>query len=380
MDDDAKWSRFERWLETHQVTQWKQLLSLEHYDDGYRTFHAKKPISKGSILLEIPDLLLITGNKVSKWLERKNWISHKPISGVPGILLVSIFLFLESREEDSFWKPYLEVLPTSYDLLFLFQDSLLRSFVMEADIIPKVESTRRILRDTFQRYVIPHCYVDDRDKWVVLFKEFVRCYCAVVSRICFLPGDIAGALVPLGDMFNHEALDVPMDTVYAKWERGYYVFRAHRNFSIGTQVFVSYGACSNTELLLYYGFTLNENPWDTLTFYPHELDIKLNEKVILDRQGFSVNLLTAISNDCDEADVDNLVNETNCARLYDICSLLETRESNILVELEKVERNQRRVRLLKSWIRGRLELLRIVKDMYRNINQVGHIQQVNFSK
>ncbi|GJD10766.1 hypothetical protein Gasu2_49370 [Galdieria sulphuraria] len=338
------WNQFERWLEAHQ----------------------------GSILLEIPDPLLITGNKVCKWLERNNWIGHQQISSVQGVLLVSIFLFFESRQSDSFWKPYLQVLPTSYDLLFLYRDGLLLSYVTEADIMQMVESVRRILRDTFQTYVIPHfSSVDDRDKWNVLFKEFVRWYCAVVSRICYLPDDIAGALVPLGDIFNHEAVDTPVDILYAKWERGYYVFRAHRNFSIGTQVFVSYGALSNTELMMYYGFTLNDNPWDTLSFYPHELDesIKFYERVVLDREGFSPNLLIAFCNHCEERDVDKLVNETNCARLYDICVLLETRETNILMKLEKVGSNHRRIEWLRSWIQGRIELIRMVKDMYRKMDE-----------
>jgi histone-lysine N-methyltransferase SETD3 len=100
-------------------------LLLEHYDDSYRTFRSKKPISKGSILLEIPDRLLITGNKVSKWLEKNNKVDSKEISVIPGCILVSMFLFFQSKQVDSFWKPYLDVIPASYDMLFLFHNELL---------------------------------------------------------------------------------------------------------------------------------------------------------------------------------------------------------------------------------------------------------------
>lgn len=121
----ADWSRFEQWLETHKVTKWKHLLSLERHDDGYRTFLARKDIAKGSTLLEIPDHLLITGNKASKWLLKNKWISHEQVSSISGTVLIALFLFFESKQVDSFWKPYLDVLPTSYDMLFLFRRELL---------------------------------------------------------------------------------------------------------------------------------------------------------------------------------------------------------------------------------------------------------------
>lgn len=100
-------------------------MSLERYENGYRTFHAKEFIAKGTALLEIPGHLLITGNKAAKWLEKNEWIRAEEIARIPGIMLISMYLFVLSKQTDSFWKPYLDVLPASYDLLFLFRDELL---------------------------------------------------------------------------------------------------------------------------------------------------------------------------------------------------------------------------------------------------------------
>jgi len=237
----------------------------------------------------------------------------------------------------------------------------------------KVQATRHSLRDIFQRYLARRWNYDSRAKWNALFKEFVRYYCAVVSRICFLPGDIAGALVPLGDMFNHEAVSSPLEHRYVGWESGKgYVFHAHRNFHVGAEVFVSYGACSNTELALWYGFTLKENPWDSLSFYVHELDkdILLSELVTLDRQGFSLNILRALCKDdsCKEAqDVDTLICATDRAKLYEICLLLESRENKVVAALDNrnlMEREPTRLVLLQSWALSRMQVVNIAKHMY----------------
>lgn len=89
----------------------------------------------------------------------------------------------------------------------------------------------------------------------------------ISSRSLYVPWDCAGALCPVGDLFNYapqveEASDGrTLDGGYEE-ERGMYRFYARRNYVCGEQVLLCYGLHSNLELLHHYGFILPLNPND----------------------------------------------------------------------------------------------------------------------
>eukprot|EP00884_Botryococcus_braunii_P006546 jgi/Botrbrau1/15893/Bobra.40_1s0076.1 len=101
----------------------------------------------------------------------------------------------------------------------------------------------------------------------------------------YLPCDPAGALTPFGDLHNHRAPPGPAlpdlglegqrgegekeGKAAATWGDGAfnlltreYVIYAGARYRKGEQVFLSYGALSNLELLEHYGFMLEENAHD----------------------------------------------------------------------------------------------------------------------
>jgi hypothetical protein len=90
------------------------------------------------------------------------------------------------------------------------------------------------------------------------------------------------ALVPFADYFNHA--DVGCGVIFSPSE---YIFRADRQYVKGEEIFMSYGNHNNDFLLVEYGFTLDENKWDTVPLDEVILPfLSKDQKEILDKAGF----------------------------------------------------------------------------------------------
>ena len=103
--------------------------------------------------------------------------------------------------------------------------------------------------------------------WAV---EIWQAYAVAVTRVGSTTRETA--LLPLLFLLNHRAHDAHAVRFSLPDEDGVLRVRAARACGRGEQLFLSYGALANAELLCFYGFTLTENPHDEvpLTFGPDD--------------------------------------------------------------------------------------------------------------
>jgi hypothetical protein len=83
-----------------------------------------------------------------------------------------------------------------------------------------------------------------------------------------LPGESTPqtALMPMACLLNHSSV-VPHVVRFSSPEAdGVFRLRTVRPCAAGSEVTLSYGALSNSHLLLYYGFTVPDNPFDVVGF------------------------------------------------------------------------------------------------------------------
>ena len=111
-------------------------------------------------------------------------------------------------------------------------------------------------------------------------------------------GEPSLAMVPYADLFNHK---VPKDT---SWfyddETDCFTVKAIKDVKKGVEVYDTYGNKGNTDLLLFYGFTVDDNPFDTYMFEIgfdksfHNYEQKIQ---ILGQNSFKFNVNYDLNND-----------------------------------------------------------------------------------
>lgn len=193
-----------------------------------------------------------------------------------GLEVVGLFLFYEKFVvgEASFWKPWIQILPEELTNTIFFNDVEL-SLLQGSSLLEMTHHLKAQLADTWQHYcslfvgeedgLFPkESFTLERYKWA-LATAWARTFLVSLSP----PENPeeedlkqATAFIPLADMLNYSANDPcggDMDETYQS-------FRVWSNspLSADQQIFIEYGSKGNTELLLYYGFVLPNNPYSVI--------------------------------------------------------------------------------------------------------------------
>jgi protein-histidine N-methyltransferase len=220
---------------------------------GVRGAHAVSPIPAHRVVLRIPRRYLLTEE-----IARASRVGRR-IAGSGAILrggqsTLAAFLLEERRDAGSFWRPYLDTLPSSLEHIPLFFGPGALTLLQGSFTARRIEEMRAALtreyHDLCQR--VPE--LAEHGSAAFLWARAV-----VTSRVFGLTidGRATDALVPLADMLNHRR---PRETgwTYAPRDEGF-VVTSLRSFSTGEEVCDSYGRKCNSRFFLHYGFCLEDN-------------------------------------------------------------------------------------------------------------------------
>lgn len=222
---------------------------------GERGAFAAAPIAEGDVVVEVPLPYIITRD-LAVASDAGRAIDAAGVKLGCDHAYLAAFLLQERRDEGSFFRPYLDALPTSYPgLPVLFGDddlALLRGSSalpwirrMQAAIAAEHGALRRVR--AFERLTL---------------SDFLWARLAVSTRVFSL--DIGGrkteGLVPLADMLNHRR---ERETRWAYDDRaGAFVVTALRAFRPGDPVRQSYGRKGNARLFASYGVAPDDDGGD----------------------------------------------------------------------------------------------------------------------
>lgn len=214
---------------------------------------------------------------------------------------LSLFICFETQRSDtSFWKPFLDTLPTLDD----FESMPLVWQVLDA---PKGEqllkalprSTQEHSIKTYDRYLTDYRFVRnfiasklgsipqyaDKDVFQEIDRDllprelFLRSWICINSRCLYMKLPQAQnssdnfTLAPYVDFINHSMND---ECILEIRNSGFHVYSTCL-YEPGDQIFLSYGPHSNDFLLVEYGFTLSHNKWNDLNITSYILPL-LNEE------------------------------------------------------------------------------------------------------
>lgn len=275
---------FLEWLHENGATYAKIEMKEISEEEGFG-FIATEDIKTNELLTQVPDKVILKfsdaqNSYLGQLIER-----HDMLTMMPNVSL-ALFLHCEKYNNDSFFKPYLDMLPTEFNTTLYFSPSELEYLKGSATLGNAIHQYKAIVRQfgilfqTLNTGVIgnnaamsecvkhiPSAAIESFDfdayRWavsVVTTRQNKLPSCCEESSCCSEKNSSL-ALVPLWDMFNHSI--GPMTTQYNS-ETKTIECVAMKEFKKGEQVTICYGSRPNYELLVHNGFVMIDNPYDKM--------------------------------------------------------------------------------------------------------------------
>jgi histone-lysine N-methyltransferase SETD3 len=247
---------FAQWVQQHKIHSKVNLGRL----DGYGLSGiARVDINEGDPILMVPSGILISNKRIKSESFLKDFTEWGNVIAFEPTL---VWLIFETSNENSPWKPYIDILPDAFPTHPLSWTPEELAEAAGTGLDTTTNAIRELLQKSFanldEKLVQPN--KSAFPGWS--FERYLWAYQVVNSRswaVTDADGTRDNVLVPLADMLNHQ----PGAGIGSLSEdKTYFVINATTSYTTGAQVFDNYGPKTNYELLSTYGFLLEENPDD----------------------------------------------------------------------------------------------------------------------
>lgn len=234
---------------------------LEYYSEDYRGVHCQKAILPEETIIFIPYQHLLTLQVTKQTPLAKKLIKSGFDLNYGSDCFFAAFILLEQSNPDSFWSPYINMLPQSFKNFPIFFTESEKKYFIGSPFLDLINERFEGIQDDYKAI----CAIDESFVKYSLI-DFCKARMSANSRIFAITvgNQETEALAPLADMVNHQVVR------NASWtysnERGGFVVKAEKPIAKGEQIFDTYGTKSNTRYLLSYGFIQDSNVFDD---YPY---------------------------------------------------------------------------------------------------------------
>lgn len=228
---------------------------------------AKVPLKKGQKVFSISRQIMLTTETATKDLDLYDFIKKDSIaSGMQNVVLVLHLLNEYSKQERSYWWPYLSILPSKLlPILTLNKNQQQLQYLLASS---HIFEALKMLRAIARQY--SYFYKRLQSTKLPLRNNFTFVYYAwgvsiVCSRQNEIPSSnrqaslspIVNALIPILDMCNHDRL-----SNQATFEDNHSCLLASKDLSINEEISINYGCRSSGEFYIHNGFVPDGVPCD----------------------------------------------------------------------------------------------------------------------
>eukprot|EP01083_Nonionella_stella_P141743 437319_1 len=228
-------------------------LYLKYYSKDFRGVHALTRIPEDEVILCVPLSHIMTSD-VAKQSNIGQKIIKSNVELRSKHSYLACFLLQEKHDPNSYWKPYIDILPQEYRNMPIHFSKEELAHLTGSFSLQKI---RDRIRSLYAEYENICEYVPDFKCYT--YEEFVWARLVVITRIfgLVIDGTKTDGLVPMADMLNHKR---PRET---KWTfsdcEGGFIITTLQAMQSGDEVYDSYGRKCNSRFFVNYGFSLENN-------------------------------------------------------------------------------------------------------------------------
>uniref|UniRef100_A0A0K0F8P9 SET domain-containing protein n=1 Tax=Strongyloides venezuelensis TaxID=75913 RepID=A0A0K0F8P9_STRVS len=247
---------FKKWLVDNGVQFGDYELRYDGENIGY-SIYTNRCFRENENVINIPDSILITAGKIigiKKYRDICMDYKLKPLH------LLVLFFALESKDSNSKFKPYIDILPKTFNTPIISMPDLNPDFlpIQTREFWFSQQKELKEIKEIFSN--IYECQHFDRSHLIWAW-QIVNTRCIYVENkehelLDNSDGDTI-AVIPLIDMLNHSCNANTIASHFPRISR--YCISATRSIPEGQQVYVCYGGHDNGRLWIEYGFTLPSN-------------------------------------------------------------------------------------------------------------------------
>lgn len=228
---------------------------------------AEKDFEEGDLMIAVPRKLMLTTETVKDSVLGPLLRKDAMLQHMPNVAL-SLLLLVEKFSPNSFWKPYISILPQEYTTVLYFKTHELQELKGSPSLEPALKQCRNIARQyayfnkLFQTTSDP---ASDLLRDVFSYEQYCWAVSTVMTRQNFVPSSdgnfMLNALIPFWDMANH--INGKLSTDFSVNQQRSECL-ACKPFRANEQVFIFYGVRTNSELFVNNGFVFPGNEHDAL--------------------------------------------------------------------------------------------------------------------
>lgn len=262
---------FEDWFRSH-VPYENASVRMEHVGEEGNGLVSEQAIAEDELFLSIPyDIVLGSSMTLGPQMTAREQAAWKQLEADPLLAqfpscMLALRLLAEAAKPASFFQPYLNILPTGFDVPLFYEPADFAAIENSA----LFGSAVRLVYNSIKQF----CYLE---------RQLSRWEDAPIPRAQFTVGNYfwalgvvltrqnevvvaqnakpALALIPGWDLCNHEQ-GTKKITTYSDPQARAVACHAMRSFQPNEQVKMFYGHRSNAEFLLYSGFVAQDNAFD----------------------------------------------------------------------------------------------------------------------
>eukprot|EP00026_Physarum_polycephalum_P004950 Phypoly_transcript_04976.p1 GENE.Phypoly_transcript_04976~~Phypoly_transcript_04976.p1 ORF type:complete len:455 (-),score=74.40 Phypoly_transcript_04976:75-1439(-) len=275
------WDNFTSWLEANGVPKIK--LKLAYFEGSGRGVAVTDNIKEGEAVVVIPFKVMMNSGRMTATELGQTILQIN--SDMSEDVFLSICLWYEKIRGNSFWKPYIDLLPTDFSNLPLFFTEEERR-TLDGPMVDVMSNQLKLLEEAYttaatvekQRPEFGGIANKEGLKWAI---SAVRSRMWTISE---LPGR---TLVPLADMLNHHpekgvALDIQPEEATG-------TIKSNHFYPAGSEFFDKYYLTkidSDNLYLMTFGFLMNQNDDNTFQIeFNYALSTLPNIREILESHG-----------------------------------------------------------------------------------------------
>jgi len=275
-------------------------LNISYYDSiTIRDYDTNNNIERGIItseripsntnLFSIPFTSLLTIDSINN----DNIDILKPLLSMninEDDILSLLLLFEKLKGIESKWSMHINLLPIKYDSLPNYNDDELdiikgchlydigKKWKLQIKHDYETLMNKKLTDNNNETYYIKDIFIKyfNNDSYMITFEQYLLALSTIWSRFISIETNnnmLLRAMVPLIDLLNHNC-NSTTSHIFDK-ESNNLIIISNDDTPIG-EIYLNYGYVSNSRLLQLYGFTLNDNPYNSVNIYINKI-IKTKE-------------------------------------------------------------------------------------------------------